>query len=178
MDTGREEDRRMITGMSNERLAGLLFAHMRNLWTVDGLYFLGIEEMFGTESATSIDRKVWEVMGKIEARRLREVLDITENDIPAFIDALRHTSWALDLENKEIEIQKDKVVFRNVECRTQLVRSKKGLTEFPCKRVRLGYLMAFAKEFNPDIEVKCNICPPDEHPETVWCEWEFSISPK
>ena len=41
------------------------------MWAVDGLYYLGIEELFGTKSATEIDRKVWEVMGKIEARKIK-----------------------------------------------------------------------------------------------------------
>jgi hypothetical protein len=39
-------------------------------------------------------------------------------------------------------------------------------------------LKAFAKEFNPDIEVKCNVCPPDEHPDDLWCEWEFAMKEK
>ncbi len=50
---------------------------LRNLWAVDGLYFLGIEELYGTEVATEIDANVWEVMGKIEARKLKEFLGIT-----------------------------------------------------------------------------------------------------
>jgi hypothetical protein len=51
----------------------------------------------------------------------------------------------------------------------------KGLDEFGCKPVRFGFLKAFAKEFNPDIVVNCNVCPPDEHPDDLWCEWEFKM---
>ena len=50
-----------------------------------------------------------------------------------------------------------------------------GLDEFECKPVRFGFLKSFAKEFNPNIEVICNVCPPDKHPEDLWCEWEFSL---
>ena len=46
------------------------------MWAVDGLYYLEIEDKYGTKPATEIDRKVWEVMGKIEARRLKELFDI------------------------------------------------------------------------------------------------------
>jgi hypothetical protein len=172
---GRESDRKMLCEMDRDRLVDFFLAQMRNLFTVDGLYFLGIEEMSGTESATSIDAHVWEVMGKIEARRLREVLEIRENDMRAFMDALRHTSWSLDLEDKEVEISDEKGTFRNLKCRVQRTRVEKGLGEFSCKDVRGGYLEAFAREFNPNIEVSCNVCPPDEHPDNLWCEWEFRI---
>lgn len=159
-----------------EKLVELLFMQMRNLWAVDGLYFLGIEEKFGTEDATKIDKGVWEVMGKIEARRLKSTLCLNNDDIPTMIDALRFSSWSLDLEDKEIVVEKDRAIFRNVKCRVQQTRIKKELDEFPCKRVRWGYLKSFAKEFNQKIVVNCNVCPPDEHPDNLWCEWEFVLN--
>ena len=50
--------------------------HLRNMWAVDGFYYLFIEEKYGIEIATEIDRKVWEVIGKIEARNIKELFDI------------------------------------------------------------------------------------------------------
>ena len=161
--------------MPKEELVDLLFLQMHNLWTVDGLYYLGIEEKFGTQAATDIDQKVWEVMGKIEARRLRKTLGITGNDIPTLMETLRITSWSLDLEDKEIILENDRGIFRNTNCRVQKTRLKKGLSEFSCKNVRWGYLKSFAKEFNENVEVSCNVCPPDEHAEDLWCEWEFKM---
>jgi len=178
MEPDREEDRKMLMRIPKEQLIELFLLQMRNLWAVDGLYFLGIEEKFGTENATDIDRKVWEVMGKLEARKLKETIKIENNDIPTIMNALKHTSWSLDLENKEIIVEDERGVFRNTNCRVQNTRLKKGLSEFSCKQVRWGYLKSFAKEFNPDIEVKCNVCPPDEHPENLWCEWEFGMKKK
>lgn len=171
----RDMDRKKLIDMPKEELVELMFMHIRNLWAVDGLYFLGIEERFGTEGATEIDIKVWDVMGKIEARRLKETLGIHENDIAAVIAALSASSWALDLEDREIELDKDRAIIRNTNCRTQKTRLKKGLDEFPCRMVRWGYLKAFAQEFNEGIAVKCNVCPPGEHTEDLWCEWELKM---
>ena len=145
------------------------------MWTVDGLYYLGIEEKFGTEAATDIDRKVWEVMGKIEARKIKDFLNIKGTDIPSMMKALQYSGWALDLEDKEIIVKENIGLIRNVKCRVQNTRIKKGLVEFSCKPVRFGFLKAFAKEINPDIEVNCNVCPPDKHPDNLWCEWEFKL---
>ena len=171
----REKDRKLISDIPKEKMADFIFLHLRNMWTVDGLYYLGIEEKSGIEVATDIDRKVWEIMGKIEARTLKEFLDLKDDDIPSMMKALQHSGWALDLGDKEVVVEKDRGIVRNVKCRVQNTRLKKGLVEFGCKPVRWGFLKAFAKEFNPDIIVNCNVCPPDKHPDDLWCEWEFKM---
>jgi hypothetical protein len=168
-------DREMLSGLTKDDLIELLFLHLRNLYAVDGLYFLGIEERFGTETATEIDIYVWTQMGRIEARRLREELDLQGDDIEAIMKAARLTSWALDIEDKEVEVEPERGTIRNRHCRVQTTRARKGLSEFPCKNVRLGFMEAFVNELNPAMNVKCNVCPPDDHPDDLWCEWEFSL---
>jgi len=148
------------------------------MWAVDGFYYLFIEEKYGTEVATEIDRKVWEVMGKLEARKIKQLFDIKGSDIPTVMKALSYSGWSMDLEDKEIIVEKDLGIIRNVRCRVQNTRLKKGLVEFGCKPVRWGFLQSFAKEFNPNIEVSCVVCPPDKHPDDLWCEWHFKIEEK
>ena len=145
------------------------------MWAVDGFYYLFIEEKYGTEIATEIDRMVWEVMGKLEARKIRQLFDIKGSDIPTVMKALSYSGWSMDLEDKEIIVENDLGIIRNVRCRVQNTRLKKGLSEFGCKPVRWGFLQSFAKGFNPNIEVKCVVCPPDEHPDDLWCEWHFKL---
>jgi hypothetical protein len=146
--------------------------HLRNMWGVDGLYYLGIEERFGTEAATEIDAFVWKIMGKIEARRLKKFLELGD-DLESMIRGLKFSGWAMDLEDKEWEKAEDGMFLRTVNCRIQNTRIKDGLEVFPCKLVRWGFLKSFAKQFNENIEVICNQCPPDELEEGKWCEWKF-----
>jgi len=169
------QDRQMLEALPRDKLLDLFFLHIRNLWRVDGLYFLGIEEKFGTEAAAEIDTNCWKIMGKIEARDLKVLLGIKQNDVSSLMYALRNTSWALDQRDKEVEVSQASGIFRVVKCRTQLTRTRKGLEVFPCKNVRFTYLKAFAEEFNPNIEVACRICPPGERSPNVWCEWEFKL---
>ena len=176
MFISREKDEKLIKEISEDKLADFIFMHLRDMWAVDGLYYMFIEEEFGTEAATEIDRRVWEVMGKIEARKIKKLFNIEETDIPSVMKALSYSGWAMDLEDKEIIVEKDKAIVRNVRCRVQNTRLSKGLTEFGCKPVRFGFLKSFAKEFNPDIVVTCKVCPPDKHPEDLWCEWEFTLN--
>lgn len=174
----RNDDVAILSQLPKEKIPEYIFMQLRNLWTADGLYFLRIEKLYGTNVATQIDANVWTVMGKIEARKLKELLGITGTDIPSMMKALKYTTWALDLEDKEIIIKKDHALIRNIHCRVQNTRKSKGLKEFGCKPVRFGFLKAFVKEFNPDIVVKCTVCPPDQHLDNLWCQWEFSYKEK
>lgn len=173
---GSHEDREMLSKMSIEKLLDFFFLQIRNLWRVDGLYFLGIEKKFGTEVATEIDAGVWEAMAQIEARSLQRMFNVGENpDVTTIIELLHRSSWALDQPFKTIEVSDKRATLSVDRCRTQESRLSKGLNEFPCKRVRFGYLRNFAKTLNPKVEVNCIICPPDKHPKGLWCKWEFKL---
>jgi hypothetical protein len=174
--TYQTEYRVPLTKLAKKRLLELFNFQIRNIWRVDGLYFLGIEKEFGTQAASRIDEECWKVMGALEARQLKEILRTKQWSIPKIMEALALTSWALDQRNKDVQVSKDRALFRVLSCNTQLTRIGKGLTEFPCRPVREGYLKAFVQELNPSITVTCKTCPPGAHPENVWCEWEFSKS--
>ncbi len=170
-------DKQMIMDLTQETLIHLLSLHIRNIWRVDGLYFLNIEEKFGTEAATIIDKSCWKTMGKIEARTLKKILNIKETNSENLLKILRLTSWSLDLKGKEWKVSESSLVFKVKDCGTQNTRLSKGLEIFPCRQVREGYLKEFAHEFDSRIEVYCRACPPGKRPDKGWCEWEF-ILPK
>jgi len=172
--TDRPEERKLVSELSEDRVADLIFMHLRNMWAVDGLYYLGIEKRFGTEAATDIDAEVWAVMGKIEARKLRKLFGLG-NTLDDMVKGLKLSGWAMDLEDKVWEYHPGRTLLRNVECRVQNTRMKDGLPVFPCKKVRFGYLIAFAKEFNDKIIVECDQCPPDELEGDKWCQWTFRM---
>jgi len=173
MSSLTKEDLTMLKRTARETLLNLLGMHVRNIWRVDGLYFLGIEKKFGTEAATQIDTDCWKILGKLEARELKSILNIKKNDIPALMYALRNTSWSLYQEEKQTEVSKNRGIYRITKCRVQETRLQKSLGVFPCKNVRFSYLKSFVEEFNPNFEVQCRVAPPENRPEGVWCQWEF-----
>ena len=174
MKTDQLPDRDLLSKLEKEQLLDLLYLQIRNIWRVDGLYFLGIERHFGTEPAATIDEDCWKTMGKLEARQLKELFGPTDGSVEKVLERLRLTSWALDQQDKRIHVRNDRGIFTVTRCRTQLTRTKKGLTEFPCRPVREGYLKAFIEELDPSVTVTCRTCPPGPHSSDIWCEWEFS----
>ncbi len=175
MSWPNKEDCEALSKLSKETFLALFFLQIKNLWRVDGLYFLGIEENVDTETATRIDARCWRTMGKLEARQLKKTLGIKETDVIALIETLRHTSWALYQTEKESKASAEKGTFQVTRCRTQETRLNRGLGEFPCRNVRLGYLESFTEEFNSEIHVNCKSCPPDRLADDVWCTWEFTL---
>ena len=79
---GSPEDREMLAGMPFEKLLDYFFLQIRNLWRVDGLYFLEIEKNFGTETVTKMDTSVWEGVAVLEAKVCREFLKLAKTRTP------------------------------------------------------------------------------------------------
>ena len=166
----------MLEALPEQLLLDYFFIQIRNLWRVDGLYFLDIERNFGTQAASEIDSEVWGTMATIEAKSLKKVFQVSENpDISIIVSLLRKSSWALDQPLKTIKMNNGRAILSVDKCRTQETRAEKGLTEFPCKKVRYGYLKRFAQTLNPKVKVNCIVCPPDAHSKNEWCKWEFTL---
>ena len=173
---GSDEDRELLMRLSSDELLDLLFLQVRNVWRVDGLYFLLIEELLGTDTAMGIDARVWEQMAAIEAAQLLRLFGKKEKPgIPECISLLRLSGWALDQPFKTISVSEREAEISMVECRTQDARVAKGREVFPCREVRLGYLREFARTINPSIGVRCISCPPERTAEDCWCRWKFSL---
>ena len=47
----------------------------RSFKAVDGLWFLKMEEKFGFDNALKVDREVWKVMPRIQARMIKSMLE-------------------------------------------------------------------------------------------------------
>ncbi len=167
-------DREIFERMSREELYAYIMMLIRDIWRVDGLYFLGIEKRRGMQEATDVDADTWDYMGKVEARELKKFLGIDEPTPAQVLWMLRHTSWAVSHPMKSFEVYDEgRARFTVDQCRTQLIRLDKGLDPHPCRQVRERYLQQFVKECNPKVELVVVSCPPDRVREDIWCEWEF-----
>ena len=161
--------------LSKEILLDLIKLYSKNVITIDGLWFISLEEMFDLETAIDLDIKVWERYGVTEARRIKRVLNITEKGIPALVKALNFQIWVPGMDFEFPEVTEKKVVFNITDCTPQKARIRHGRGEFPCKPVGEALFNKFAETIDPKLKMKCLVCPPDDHPEDVWCSWEFQI---
>lgn len=165
-------DLELFDALDKETLYEYLSMQIRNIWRVDGLYFLGIEKRRGMQEATDVDAECWAYMGKAEAKELKKLLGYEDIGPAEALNILRHTSWAVSHELKSFGVREDGSAYFIVDqCRTQKIRVSKGLEEHPCRQVREGYLVGFVAECNPGLELETVSCPPDRTRDDVYCEW-------
>lgn len=169
-------DRDFLKRLSKDALIDLLEDAAKNWLAHDGLWFLAAEERFDMETAIALDRWAWERFTVIEAQRIMRRLNLEPGGgLPALKKALRYRLYAHVNVQEILEIDEHAILFRMNECRVQAARRRKGLADFPCKPVGLVEYANFARTIDPRIHTRCVACPPDPHPETYWCAWEFAL---
>jgi hypothetical protein len=57
----------------------------RSYHAVDGLWFLQAEEALGFDRALELDGRVWAVLAKLQARKARELLQVTGHSLPELV---------------------------------------------------------------------------------------------
>lgn len=87
----------------------------RSYGAVDGLWFVKVEEAFGFEHALELDRQVWAVMAKIQARKARELLCV-EGNAPADLARCVGLKFAGDGQDADVSHSTDGVRVRLPAC--------------------------------------------------------------
>jgi hypothetical protein len=80
----------------------------RSYAAVDGLWFMKVEEKHGFDTALQIDKEVWKVMPKIQARMIKSMLEIDKGEA-----ALRKSlETKLALEGFKFKVEQSENGFR------------------------------------------------------------------
>lgn len=171
-----DEGVQLLYSLSKEELVKIIVDDAKNWLAHDGLWFQAVEKRYGIDVAIDADIEAWRYFTAIEAKRIMERLGLQPGGgIPALVECLKHRLYArLNLQDV-IEQSNDRMVFRMLDCRVQSARKRKGLPDFPCKEVGIVEYSEFAKTVDPRIRTRCIACPPDKHPDTFWCAWEFVV---
>lgn len=148
---------------------------LSNLTTVDGLWFIELEDRYGIDVALEIDTIVWKRYGAVEARRIREKMKVGDG-LDGLMKALRLSAFfnAEGVGYELVRKDEDSLLCTVTDCRAQKARLRSGRAEFPCRGVSLAFFEGFLKAFGPDIRTECLGCPPDEHTDDMWCRWLFT----
>jgi len=164
-----------LMDLPKDTLLDLLRMYSKDAMTVDGLWFINVEEKYGLDTALEIDQLVWDKYGVIEARRIKRLMNITEKGIPAIVKAFNFQIWVPGMEYGFPEVTEKRAVFHVTDCNIQKARIRDNRPEFKCKPIGLSLFKNFAEVIDPEIKISCLFCPPDKHPEDVWCSWEFQM---
>ncbi|MBW1785839.1 MAG: hypothetical protein JRK53_04360 [Deltaproteobacteria bacterium] len=165
-----------LSKLSKEQLLEFIDMFQKNWWNLQNNYILYLNTEYGEDAAVKADGVCFTANAKVQMYRLKKLFGL-KDDIPSIIDAMvLSTIWANgDFEVYDVTENSFKLKVTN--CYQQVRRLEEGMGEFSCKPAGFAIADAAAKVINPSAEVKCLVCPPDPHPEDVWCDWEFTIVP-
>ena len=148
----------------------------RSFTTIDGLWFLAIEQKYGFNTALEVDEEVWQRFGSIQAKRMvKNFATKEESPIQTLIRALQVDPFLLIYLPQVPVLTDTKAIFRCTDCPPQKARVRDGKGEFPCKPVGIAFFTSYAEAVDPRIKLSCLTCPPDAHPPQLWCEWQFEL---
>ena len=161
--------------LTREELLELIEIYSKNCLAMDGVWFQSVEQKFGMEEAMEHDANIWKLFSPIEALRIKKFLLLPER---CGIDGLRRAlSFRFDafVNNCEIIIQDNVLIYRTLECRVQNARTRKGMALHPCKSVGLIEYTYFAKAIDERFSCEAVSCYPDIMDETCSCSWKFTL---
>ena len=164
-----------LVELPKESIIKLFEVLARDQKTIDGFWFLAVEEAYGLEHAVEFDTAVWSKVGRINAQRLQKIFNLNKPGISAFLEAFRLDPLSIFFDYELEVISPNRVVMRFTNCPAQKGRLKMGKEVFPCRSLDEGYFTGFAKAIDPHIQVHCGFCPPEKYSDDLWCEWHFSI---
>ena len=134
----------------------------RSYATVDGLWFMKIEEKYGFDTALDIDDEVWMVLPKIQARAMKSITEVGED-----LEGLREClATKLDLEGFEFNAEKTddnsfKITVTKCPWHERMVKSGRvDLSGKVGSRICRTEYSVWASEFGADtrFELKDQIC--------------------
>ena len=164
--------------LDKDDLVRMLMDDAKNWLAHDGLWFQAVEAARGMDEAISADAAAWEKFTVLEAKRIMERLGLAPGGgIAALVECLQHRLYARLNTQQVTEQSEVRAVFVMRDCRVQSARKRRGLPDFPCKRVGLVEYGEFARAIDPRIRTRCVACPPDAHAADAWCTWEFTLEP-
>lgn len=164
-----------LSSYTKDELIRLIEIYSKNWLAMDGVWFQSIEQKLGMDEAMYHDEAAWRRFTVIEAKRIKEFLQLKENaGIEGLAKALRLRFYA-NINKDKIEIDGNTLIYSAVDCRVQTARKRKGMPFHPCKRVGIIEYREFAKVIDERFTCECVSCYPDITDDTCCCKWKFVL---
>jgi hypothetical protein len=148
----------------------------KNWVAMDGLWFQAVEQNYGMEAAVLLDQTVWKQYAVIEARRIKERLDLPEQGgLDALEVAFTNRLFSHVNETEILRPDKKTIVVTTKTCRVQAARERKGMPPFPSRSVGMVEFPVFARTIDSRVTTECLSCPPETKEGTPYCSWKFTL---
>jgi hypothetical protein len=128
----------------------------RSYFAVDGLWFMKVEETLGFDEALCLDVEVWRILGKIQARKARELLGIEGGTIADLVAALQLKWAAEEYASRIVSQTPNRIEIEITACPWIDLLRKSGREELAARvadAICNTEYAAWAREFDPGITI-------------------------
>lgn len=167
-----------LKALSKEELMDLIEIYSKNWLALDGVWFQSVEKKLGMDEAMHHDIEAWKRYTVIEARRIKAFLRLPEHPGLEGLEKALQFRFYGNLNDHTCVLENGKLIYRNIDCRVQTARKRKGMNFHPCKTVGIHEYSGFAAVIDDRITCKCLSCYPDCIEDACGCAWEFTINEK
>ena len=160
-----------------ETLLKLMKVYSKLYISVDGFWYLAVQNDSGDDKALEHDIWVWEKMYKREVDGITQALGIKNRDVLSYLKVFTMTPWFRSIDY-DVEIEDNKhAILTITRCPTLLALEKegKGRENNICNVVDRDFFTKACNHFNPDMECEPISIPPRDNKEGICCQWDFSI---
>lgn len=128
----------------------------RSYFAVDGLWFMKIEETLAFDEALRLDVEVWRILGKIQARKARELLGIEGGTVADLFAALQLKWAAEEYASRIVSQTPNRIEVEITACPWIELLRKSGREEWAGRvadAICNTEYAAWAREFDPGITI-------------------------
>ncbi len=146
---------------------------------LDGLWYTLLRERFGEDVARELDTELWKRAANLEVRRIREAMNIWEDDVESVLKFLQVDPGGGGVLDIECEMKdKNHGIFTVTRCRGLEYFERHGEIELQknaCEVLDAEGFEQAAQFFNPKIKVTALKLPPRKSKDEIACQWEFAL---
>lgn len=164
-----------LSQYTKEELIELIDIYSKNWLALDGVWFQSVERKLGMDEAMYHDTEAWKRFTAIEAGRIKAFLKLGEHSGTEGLAKALKLRFNSNLNEDEIIIDRNTLIYKNVKCRVQTARERKGMPFHPCKPVGLIEYSGFAHVIDDRFVCECVSCYPDITDESCSCIWKFTL---
>lgn len=165
-----------LADLSREQLEELIEIYSKNWLAMDGVWFQSVERKYDMDEAVYHDVEAWKKFTVIEGKRIKEFLGLSERPGLEGLKKALGLRFYANLNDDEIIIDGNTLIYRSIDCRAQSARKRKGMEMHPCKPVGCVEYAGFAKAIDDRITCECLSCHPEITDDTCYCAWKFTLN--
>lgn len=165
----------ILETLSKEQLIELVHIFSKNMSALDGVWFQSVESKFGMDEAMYHDCNVWKRYSDSEGKRIKKFLKLSDHPgVEGLKQALAYRFNEF-LNDTEIIIKDNTLIYRVNNCRVQTARSRKGMPFHPCLSAGLMEYTYFALAIDDRFICEPISCYPQVSDPTCACAWKFTL---